>query len=80
MVDRKKDLIKYKGYSVYPREIEDILYEHPSVKICAVIGKPDPIAGEIPKAYIVLKEDSKTTREEIMGFVNRRVASYKAIR
>ncbi|MEM2928103.1 MAG: long-chain fatty acid--CoA ligase [Nitrososphaerota archaeon] len=80
IVDRKKDLIKYKGYSVYPREIEDILYEHPNVKICAVIGKPDPIAGEIPKAYIVLKEDSKTTKEEIMDFVNKRVASYKAIR
>jgi long-chain acyl-CoA synthetase len=80
IIDRKKDLIKYKGYSVYPREIEDILYEHPNVKLCAVIGKPDPIAGEIPKAYIVLKEDSKTKKEEIMDFVNKRVASYKAIR
>lgn len=80
IIDRKKDLIKYKGYSVYPREIEEILYEIPNVKLCAVIGKPDPIAGEIPKAFIVLKEGSKTTEKEIMDFVNKKVASYKAIR
>ena len=56
ITDRKKDLIKTRGYSVYPRELEDILYEHPAVKLCAVVGKPDPLAGEIPKAYVVLKE------------------------
>ena len=49
ITDRKKDLIKTKDYSVYPRELEDILYEHPAVKLCAVVGKPDPAAGEIPK-------------------------------
>ncbi|MEM2067808.1 MAG: long-chain fatty acid--CoA ligase [Nitrososphaerota archaeon] len=80
IVDRKKDLIKYKGYSVYARELEDILYEHPTVKLAAVVGKPDPIAGEIPKAYIVLKEGATATAEEIMKFVNERVAPYKAIR
>jgi len=47
ITDRKKDLIKYKGYSVYPREMEDVLYEHPAVKLCAVVGKPDPEQGEI---------------------------------
>ena len=49
ITDRKKDLIKYKDYSVCPRELEDILYEHPAVKLCVVVGKPDPLAGEIPK-------------------------------
>jgi len=80
ITDRKKDLIKYKGYSVYPREIEDVLYEHPSVKICAVIGKLDTVAGEIPKAFIVLKEGKTATEQEIKEFVNSKVAPYKAVR
>lgn len=80
IVDRKKDIIKYKGHSVYPRELEDVIYEHPAVKLCAVIGKPDPVAGEFPKAFVVLKEGTTATPEEIMKFVNERVASYKAIR
>ena len=80
ITDRKKDLIKYKDYSVYPREIEDVLYEHPAVKLCAVVGKPDPIAGEIPKAFVVLKEGSVASTQEIMVFVNDKVAPYKAIR
>ncbi len=80
IVDRKKDLLKYKGYSVYPRELEDLLYEHPAVKMCAVIGKPDPAAGEIPKAFIVLKEGKTATEEEIIDFVKQRIAPYKRIR
>jgi long-chain acyl-CoA synthetase len=80
ITDRKKDLIKYKGYSVYPRELEDVLYEHPAVKLCGVVGKPDPVAGEIPKAFVVLKEGTTATEKEIMDFVNEKVAPYKAIR
>jgi long-chain acyl-CoA synthetase len=80
ITDRKKDLIKYKDYSVYPREIEDVIYEHPSVKLCAVVGKPDPMVGEAPKAFIVLKEGAKATAEEIMEFVKDKVAPYKAVR
>lgn len=80
ITDRKKDLIKYKGYSVYPRELEDILYEHPAVKLAAVVGKPDPVSGEIPKAIIVLREGAMAAEEEIMKFVNERVAPYKAVR
>ncbi len=80
ITDRKKDLIKYKDYSVYPREIEDALYEHPAVKLCAVVGKKDQMAGEVPKAYIVLKDGAEVTGEEIKLFVNGKVASYKAIR
>ena len=80
ITDRKKDLIKYKDYSVYPREIEDLLYEHPAVKLCAVVGKPDPTVGEIPKAFVVLKEGAKATEAEITKFVKEQVAPYKAIR
>jgi len=80
ITDRKKDLIKYKDYSVYPREIEDVLYEHPAVKLCGVIGKPDLVAGEIPKAFVVLREGTTATEQDMMQFVNTRVAPYKAIR
>jgi len=80
ITDRKKDLIKYKDYSVYPREIEDVLYEHPAVKLCAVVGKPDPMAGESPKAFIVLKENAKATETELTAFVKEKVAPYKMIR
>ena len=80
ITDRKKDLIKYKGHSVYPREIEDVLYEHPAVKLCAVVGKPDPVASEIPKAFVVLKEGKTATTEEIKQFVNSKLSPYKAIR
>jgi long-chain acyl-CoA synthetase len=80
LTDRKKDLIKHNGYSIYPREIEDTLYEHPAVKLCAVIGKPDPIAGETPKAYVVLKEGALTSAQELVAFVNPKFASYKALR
>jgi len=80
ITDRKKDLIKYKGYSVYPRELEDILYEHRAVKLAAVVGKPDPLSGEIPKAFVVLREGATATEEEIMRFMNEKVAPYKAIR
>jgi long-chain acyl-CoA synthetase len=80
ITDRKKDLIKYKDYSVYPRELEDVLYEHLAVKLCAVVGKPDKLAGEVPKAFIALKEGTAASAEEIMVFVNGKVAPYKAIR
>jgi long-chain acyl-CoA synthetase len=80
ITDRKKDLVKYKGYSVYPREIEDVIYEHPAVKLCAVIGKPDAVAGEIPKAFVVLKEGKTATADEIKEFANGKMAPYKAVR
>ena len=80
ITDRKKELIKTRDYSVYPRELEDVLYEHPAVKLCAVVGKPDTLACEVPKAFIVLKEDTTASADEIMSFVNSKVAPYKAIR
>jgi long-chain acyl-CoA synthetase len=80
ITDRKKDLIKYKDYSVYPREIEDVLYEHPAVRLCAVVGKPSPMVGEVPKAFVVLKEGADVAEEEIIAFVSEKVAPYKQIR
>lgn len=80
ITDRKKDLIKYKDYSIYPRELEDILYEHPAVKLCAVIGMPTSILGQIPKAFIVLKDETKISKMEILTFINEKVAPYKAIK
>ncbi|MHA1473367.1 MAG: AMP-binding protein, partial [Promethearchaeota archaeon] len=70
LLDRIKDLIKYKGHSVYPREIEEILYEHPAIQECAVIGVPDPVKGEDIKAFIILKKESKgkVTEQEIIDF------------
>lgn len=80
IVDRKKDLIKYKGYSVFPREVEDVLYEHPAVKVAAVVGIPDEGSGEMPKAFIVLKDGAEATEEELIEFIRERVAPYKRIR
>jgi long-chain acyl-CoA synthetase len=57
-----------------------VLYEHPAVRLCSVVGKPDPVAGEIPKAFVVLKDGTTATEEEIKRFVNDRIAPYKAIR
>jgi long-chain acyl-CoA synthetase len=79
IVDRKKEIIKYKGYSVYPREIEEILYQHPAVKEAAVVGIPDPVVGEIVKAYIVLKGEykGKVSEEEILNYLKDKLAPYK---
>ncbi|MEM0204734.1 MAG: long-chain fatty acid--CoA ligase [Nitrososphaerota archaeon] len=80
IVDRKKDLIKHKGYSVYPREVEDVIYEHPAVKLCAVVGKPDPVAGEVPKAFVVLKDGAQLTADELINFLKERLEPYKLVR
>ncbi len=80
IVDRKKDMLIYKGYNVYPRELEELLFTHPAVANAAVIGKPDPEAGEIPKAFVTLKENASITAEELMNYVNEQVVPYKKIR
>jgi long-chain acyl-CoA synthetase len=80
VTDRKKDLIKYKGYSVYPREIEDVLYEHPAVRLCAVVGKVFADVGEVPKAFVVLKEGTSATEAELVEFVKQKIAPYKMLR
>jgi long-chain acyl-CoA synthetase len=80
IVDRKKETIKYKGYTIAPAEIESVLYQHPAVKECAVIGKPDSLAGEVPKAYVVLKDGCTSSDEELIDFCQQRVAPYKRVR
>ncbi|MBY9004493.1 MAG: AMP-binding protein [Candidatus Lokiarchaeota archaeon] len=79
LLDRIKDLIKYKGHSVYPREIEEVLYEHPAIQECAVIGVPDPLKGEDIKAFVLLKADSqgKVTEQDIIDFTKENLAAYK---
>lgn len=80
IVDRKKDMLIYKGYNVYPRELEELLFTHPAVANAAVVGKPDIIVGEIPKAYVVLKTNEEMSEQALMDFVNEQVVPYKKIR
>jgi len=79
IVDRKKDLIKYKGYSVYPREIEEVLYQHEAVAEAAVIGVPDEKVGERIKAFVVLKNEYKgrVSQDDILSFLKDSLAPYK---
>jgi len=77
IVDRKKDMIIRGGYNVYPREIEEVLYEHPAVLQAAVIGVPDEALGEEVAAAIVLRPGADTSADEIREFVKERVAAYK---
>jgi long-chain acyl-CoA synthetase len=80
IVDRLKDMILYKGYNVYPRELEEVLDGHPLVQQSAVVDRPDPRAGEIPVAFVTLKEGASLTVEGLMEFANSRLAGYKKIR
>ncbi len=80
IVDRVKELIKYKGYQVAPAELEEILQGHPAVADVAVVPSPDEEAGEVPKAYVVLKPGLQAKAEELMAYVAERVAPYKKIR
>ena len=80
IVDRLKELIKYKGFQVPPAELEALLLGHPAVADSAVIPVPDEEAGEIPKAFVVLKPGATATAEELVGHVAEHVAHYKQIR
>jgi long-chain acyl-CoA synthetase len=78
--DRKKELIKYKGFSIAPAELEALLLEHPAVADVAVIGKPDEEAGEVPKAFVVRKADCPdVTADELLQFATGRLARYKTL-
>lgn len=78
IVDRKKDLINVSGFKVWPREVEDVLYQHPAVATACVIGVPDAYRGETVKAYVTLKRGREgTTTEEFIGFCRERMAAYK---
>ena len=77
IVDRKKDLIIRGGYNVYPREIEEVLYEHPAVREAAVVGIADERLGEEVGAAVVLNSGESATAEELRDFVKSRIAAYK---
>jgi acyl-CoA synthetase (AMP-forming)/AMP-acid ligase II len=79
LLGRKRELIKCSGFSVFPAEVEDLLYRHPSVKEAAVIGIPDAYRGESPKAFIVLKNEfvGKITEKEILNWAKENMAAYK---
>src|SRR5262249_38369472 len=80
VVDRKKEMIKYKSFSIAPAELEAVLLEHPDIDDCGVTGAPDADAGEIPKAFIVPRAGQTLDFDELARFVSERVAGYKQIR
>ena len=77
IVDRKKDMIIAGGFNIYPREVEEVLYEHPKVKEVVVAGIPDRYRGETVKAYVVLKEGETATEAELIRFCKGKIAKYK---
>ncbi|MEV4262731.1 long-chain fatty acid--CoA ligase [Kribbella sp. NPDC049584] len=77
IVDRKKDLLIRGGYNVYPREVEEVLYEHPAVAEAAVVGIPHPALGEEIGAAVALKDGTTATPQELRDFVKTRIAAYK---
>jgi long-chain acyl-CoA synthetase len=77
--DRKRDLIKYKGYSVFARHVEEVLFQHPQIKAAGVVGVPDPKVGQLIKAYVVLQSEArgKISEEEIIEYCRENMAHYK---
>ena len=80
VVDRKKDMIIAGGFNIYPREVEEVLYEHDAVQECVVAGIPDPYRGETVKAFIVLKEGKSVTEEELDKYCRQNLAAFKVPR
>jgi long-subunit acyl-CoA synthetase (AMP-forming) len=77
IVDRKKDMIIAGGYNIYPRDVEEVLYQHPQVLEAAVAGVADAYRGETVKAYVVLKPGQTATADDIIAFCRERLAAYK---
>lgn len=77
IVDRKKDMIICSGYNVYPREIEEVLYQHPKIQEVCIVGVPDPYRGETVKAFVILKEEEQAPPEEIIEYCQKNMAKYK---
>lgn len=80
IVDRAKDMLLYKGYNVYPRELEEILHSHPDIAGAAVVGRKDEEVGELPVAFVKLRDGIVATPQAIQEFVNERVVPYKKLR
>lgn len=80
VVDRKQDLIITGGSNIYPAEVEDVLAGNPKVALCALVGVPDEVMGELARAYVILKRGEHATEQEIIDYVRSRMAKYKAPR
>jgi len=80
IVERKKDLVIRGGFNIYPRDVEEVLYRHPAVLECAVVGVPDAVMGEEVKAYVVLKEGKTATEEDLIKHTQEYLAKYKTPR
>jgi len=80
IVDRKKDMVNVGGMKVYPREVEEVLFQHPQIADAAAVGAPDPEHGEVVVAFVVRKPGTDVTGEELIAFVRERIAHYKAPR
>jgi len=80
IVDRKKDVIKASGFQVWPREVEEVIASHPAVLQVGVAGVPDPQRGEAVKAWVVLKQGTHTTADEVRGYCRDHLAAYKVPR
>jgi long-chain acyl-CoA synthetase len=77
IVDRKKDMIIAGGYNIYPRDIDEVLFEHPKILEACAVGIPDPYRGETVKAFVVLKPGEKITAEEVIKYCEEKLAKYK---
>ncbi|WP_028545242.1 AMP-binding protein [Paenibacillus taiwanensis] len=80
IVDRKKDMINASGFKVYPRDVEEVLFEHPDIKEAVVIGVPDAYRGETVKAYVIVKDGSDVTAEQIIAWCRKHLAAFKVPR
>jgi long-chain acyl-CoA synthetase len=80
IVDRKKDMIIAGGYNIYPREIDEVLFQHPKVRDAVTVGVPDEYRGETVKAFVVLEPDQTASEEEIIEFCRGKLAAFKAPR
>jgi len=77
LVDRAKDMIVASGFKVWPRDVEDVLYEHPAVREAAVVGVPDEYRGETVKAFVSLNPGQRVTPEELIAHCKKLMAAYK---
>ena len=80
LVDRSKDMINSAGLKIWPREVEEVLYRHPAVGECAVVGSPDPLKGEVVKAFIAVRRGAQLDAEEVEAFCRQSMAAYKVPR
>ncbi len=80
LVDRVKDMINSAGFKIWPREVEEVLFQHPAIRECAVVGLPDPVKGEIPAVFLVLHDGARLSIDEFDTFCRQRIAAYKVPR